>query len=55
MLFVNGIVLIGGNLEEVNGKLEKLREAFEGKILGISRGKTEYIEKRNIKQIGKDK
>jgi hypothetical protein len=38
------IVLVGKNLEEVNIRLDKWRLVLEGKELGISRNKTEYIE-----------
>jgi hypothetical protein len=44
MLFVEDIVFVGGNLEEVNGRLEEWKETIEGKGLRISRGKIEYIE-----------
>jgi hypothetical protein len=38
------MVLIGGNLEKVNNRLDEWRSALKRKRLKISRNKTEYIQ-----------
>jgi hypothetical protein len=42
MMFVDYIVLVGGNLEEINNRFDKWRLALQGKGLRISKNKTEY-------------
>jgi hypothetical protein len=43
MLFDNDIVLVAETKKEVSNKLDKWRETLEGKVLCISRTKTEYL------------
>jgi len=44
MMFADGIVLVGENLEGFNNRLDKMRSALEGNELRTSRNKTEYIK-----------
>lgn len=44
MMMVCDIMSVEKNFEEVYSRLEEWKEAFEGKVLRISREKTGYLE-----------
>ena len=44
MLFADDMVVVANSAEEVNGMLEKVREALEGKGLRVNREKIESME-----------
>lgn len=46
VLFADDMVLVGDTVEEVQGMLEKVREALEGRGLKVNRDKTQHMETR---------
>jgi len=54
MLFANDIVLVNETRDRVNARLELWRQNLESRSFKLSRGKTEYMERKFSKQRIRD-